>query len=343
MMLAYRVVAIAIVSVLAAFAAHSQPSDVQRSGGRVFAKGGWVEARRIVDEAGRLFANPQLLAARGDTAYVYDAGTQELIAILHDGSVRWRVGRAGKGPREFSNPVDLQVAPNGTLHVLDSDVSRITIVDPAGRVAYMRTIEERLHRIVPRRSGWWGVSLGRPDLFVSLGSDGRASAERGVAAPADIATRHILIREPQVAVVPNGGAVVGFVWSSRLLLVDRDGRLAADLDGPEHIPFADIRSYTIETPRVATVQRIDPKATHGARLVAANDSMAVVVFGGNSRDAGRVVDRYDLRSTRYVDSAYLTRPPAALRVVGNRLVALELDPAPALVVYDWRPAGSAAR
>ncbi len=329
----------AIVQVAAGFlgwgALQAQPTATDRPKGRVFAKGEWAEVRRISDEAGRLFTNPQLLAVRGDTAYLYDAGTQELLAVQRNGSLRWRVGRAGKGPREFSNPVDLQVAPNGALHVLDSDVSRITVVDAAGKVADMRTVEERLHRIVPRRAGWWGVSLGRPELFIALGSNGRASGER-VAAPADIAPKHILVREAQVAPVPNGGAVVAFVWSSRLLVVDAHGKLVADVEGPEHVPFAEVKSYSIERQPTATVQRIDPQARRGAWLVSANDSMALVVFGGSTADAGKLVDRFDLRTKRYVDSSRLTRPPAALKVAGNRLVALELDPAPALVFYEWR-------
>ncbi|MEW5919281.1 MAG: hypothetical protein AB1762_22960, partial [Gemmatimonadota bacterium] len=303
---------------------------------RVFAQGSWVEVRRITDDAGRVLTNPQLIAARGDSVYLYDAGTQELIALAPNGSLRWRLGRAGRGPREFSNPVDMQFAPNGTLHVLDSDVARISIVDVNGRVIDMRTVEQRLHRMVPQRSGWWAVALGRPDLLITLNSDGRAVPNRGIVAPPDIATKHILVREPVVSPLPNGGAVMAFYWSSRLLVIDSAGRLVGDLHGPEVIPFADVRSYTIDKPQTATVQRIDPQAVRAAWNVAANDTMAVVVFGGHNVDAGRIVDRFDLRSKRYVDSARLTRPPAAVRVSGNRLIALELDPAPAVVFYEWR-------
>jgi len=324
-------------SIIASGAAPAQ-TPVQQETKRVFAKGGWVEVGRISDEAGRIFTNPQLLAVRGDTTYLYDAGSQELLALKADGTLFWRVGRAGRGPREFSNPVDLQVAPNGSLHVLDSDVSRITVIHPSGRVTSMHTVEGRLHRIVPKPDGWWAVALGRPELFVKLASDGRLLPER-IAAPADIATRHLLVREPQVAPLPNGGAAITFVWSSRLLLLDASGRVVADLQGPELIPFANVRSYSIDHPHAATVQRIDPQAVRGAWLVSANDSMALVVFGGRSADAGKLVDRFDVRSKRYVDSARLTRPPAALRVVGNRLVALELDPAPAVVFYEWKRAG----
>jgi hypothetical protein len=330
------IVAPASASLFLSLAVAAQPATAPRTKERVFAHGHWAEVHRIADDAGRLLTNPQLLAARGDTVYVYDAGTQELIALSRSGAVKWRVGRSGRGPREFSNPVDLQIAPNGNLHILDADVSRITIIDPAGHVADMRTVAERLHRIVPRATGWWGVSLGRPDLLVPVTSEGRPADEASVAAPLDIAVRHILVREPHVAPLPNGGAVVAFVWSSRLLLVDAVGKVTADLDGPEHVPFADVRSYTIETPQKATVQRIDPKARSGAREVAANDTMALVVFGGNTRDWGKVVDRYDLRAKRYVDSARLPKEPAALRIVGNTLVALELDPAPAVVFYEWR-------
>jgi hypothetical protein len=327
--------AAAAMALVIASAATAQLPTLKSQSARVFARGAWVETRRIADPTGRLLTNPLLLAAVGDTAYVYDSGTQELSAILAGGNVQWRVGRAGRGPREFSNPVDLQRAPNGTLHVLDSDVSRITIIDPSGRIAAMHTVEERLHRIVPRPAGWWGVSLARPELFVTLGGDGRVSGER-VAAPADIAPRHMLVREPQVAPLPNGGAVVAFVWSSRVLVLGPDGRMVADLDGPESVPFPEVRSYAISEPRNATVQRIDPNAIRGAWQVTANDSMALVLFGGSTRDAGLVVDRFDLRSKRYIDSARLTRPAAALRLTGSTLVVLEVDPAPALVFYEWR-------
>jgi hypothetical protein len=64
--------------------------------------------------------------------------------------------------------------------------------------------------------------------------------------------------------------------------------------------------------------------------------MAIVVFGGRSADAGKLLDRFDLRTRRYVDSARLPRAPAAVRIVGNKLVVLELDPAPAIVFYEWR-------
>jgi hypothetical protein len=331
-----RVIALASASLLLSLSSAAQPTPAARSKERVFAPGRWTEVQRIADDAGRLLTNPRLLAARGDAVYVYDAGTQELLALSRSGKVRWRVGRSGRGPREFSNPVDLQIAPNGDLHILDADVSRITVVDRAGRVTDMRTVAERLHRFVPRVSGWWGVSLGRPDLFVPVTSEGRPSDEAGVPAPVDIAARHILVREPHVAPLPNGGAVVAFVWASRLLLVDAAGKVTADLEGPEYIPFAEIRSYTIEVPQTATVQRIDPKARSGALEVAANDTVALVVFGGGTQDWGKVVDRFDLRAKRYVDSARLPRQPSAIRIVGNTLIALELEPAPSLVFYEWR-------
>jgi hypothetical protein len=202
----------------------------------------------------------------------------------------------------------------------------------------MRSVEQRLHRLVPQRSGWWGVALGQPDLFLALGDDGRAIAGRTIAAPNDIAGKHMLVREPVVAPLPNGGAAVAFYWSSRVLILDNTGNISADLDGPEAIPFAEVRNYTINKPQTATVQRIDPKAVRAAWNISANDTMAVVVFGGRSADAGRIVDRFDLRTKRYVDSAHLTRPPAGLRVSGNRLIALEADPAPAIVFYEWRRA-----
>lgn len=325
-----------LLAIVPAAAGHAQKVATDRPARRVVAKGGWVETARIVDNAGRVLENPRLLAARGNNVYIYDAGTQELVAFNRSGKSLWRAGRAGKGPSEFSNPVDLQVAPNGDIHVLDSDVSRITIVNANGHVAEMRTVAEPLHRIVPRRAGWWGAPLARPQLLVSVSTSGQPLPDGNALTPADISQLHILVREPHVAPLPNGGAVIGFVWSSRLLVVNPDGTLIADLDGPEHIPFAELRSYTIEMPQKATVQRIDPKAVVGARYIAANDTMALVLFGGATRDRGRIIDRFDLRTQKYVDSSLLPRQPSAVRILENSIVALELDPAPALVFYEWR-------
>lgn len=322
---------------LVALSAPAHTQSREQPPKRVFASGAWVEVARITDDAGRIFENPVLIAAKGDTAYVYDGGSQELIALRRSGAVLWRVGRAGRGPREFSNPVDLRVAPNGDLHVLDSDVSRITIVDPAGRIVDMRQVEERLHRIVPRSAGWWAVSLGRPELLVAVGANGRTAHDRAVPAPADVASRHVLVRESFVAPTPNGGTVVAFVWSSRLIVTDAEGIVAGDLQAPEQIGFAGIRNYAITEPHKATVQRIDPKARIAARDLTANDSMALVLFGGSTGDRGRLLDRYDLRAKRYVDSARLPRQPAFIRLAGQTLVALERDPAPAVVWYQWRP------
>ncbi|MGQ0540106.1 MAG: 6-bladed beta-propeller [Gemmatimonadaceae bacterium] len=304
---------------------------------RVFAKGEWVEVARVADGDARLLTNPRLLATRGDVVYVYDAGTQQVLAIHHDGRLRWRVGRGGKGPGEFSNPVDLQIGANGAVHVLDADLSRITILSPSGDVIEMKSIQGPLHRIVPRNSGWWAVALTRPDLLVSVNADGKLGA--GVAAPDDVARHQILVREPKVASLGSGGAIVAFVWSSRVLVVDSAGRLAADLEGPENIPFPATRSYRIEHPQFpqgATVERIDPQARTGARLLAANDTAALVSFGGPTRSRVRVLDRYDLRAARYVDSSRLPGEPSALRLLGDRLVVLELDPAPAIVFYEWK-------
>jgi hypothetical protein len=326
-------------AVCAPLAAAAQRSDAPRE--RAFASGEWIETARISDDAGRVLTDPRLMLARNDTVFLYDAASHEVVALAGRGRVAWRAGRAGKGPREFSEPVDMQFAPNGDIHVLDAGLSRITALTSAGQFAAMHTVEQRLHRFVPTGGGWWAVALGRPELLLRI--DQRGSEVGRSAAPADIAALHVLAREPLVARTPRGSAVMAFLWSSRVLLLDEAGQLVADVTGPDRIPFAQIRAYSVQLPQTATVQRVDPGARAGARAVAANDTMALVVVAGAGADRGRVVDRYDLRTRRYVDSARLPRPAAVIQVTGARLVVLELDPAPTLVVYEWRarrPAGA---
>jgi hypothetical protein len=79
-----------------------------------------------------LFAFPRELLATKDGVYILDIGTLELTAFDPLGRKRWTVGSKGQGPGQFAQPVDLTVAANGDIAVLDPGNGRISFFTPAG-------------------------------------------------------------------------------------------------------------------------------------------------------------------------------------------------------------------
>lgn len=69
------------------------------------------------------------------TVYVLDGIEHTLTAFSPSGSRRWTVGREGQGPGEFTNPVGLAWAPDGTLWVFDPESQRVTVVTRDGAVS----------------------------------------------------------------------------------------------------------------------------------------------------------------------------------------------------------------
>ena len=93
----------------------------------------WVGIWRAGGSADdELFAFPRELLATKDGVYVLDIGTLELIAFDPLGRKRWVVGSKGKGPGQFIQPVDLTVASNGDIAVLDPGNGRISFFAPGG-------------------------------------------------------------------------------------------------------------------------------------------------------------------------------------------------------------------
>ena len=93
----------------------------------------WVGVWRVGGAGDdELFAFPRELLATKDGVYVLDIGTLELMAFDPLGRKRWVVGSKGNGPGQFVQPVDLTVASNGDIAVLDPGNGRISFFAPGG-------------------------------------------------------------------------------------------------------------------------------------------------------------------------------------------------------------------
>lgn len=76
--------------------------------------------------------------AERDRIYVADRGDNDtdehrLIAFRGNGSIAWQIGTRGKAPGQFNAPIQVSVADNGTIHVLDSGNFRVQSFSPEGK------------------------------------------------------------------------------------------------------------------------------------------------------------------------------------------------------------------
>lgn len=186
--LAWRL-ALATMGLLVAGATLVQPLHAQAQTGaqmqtpRKFVERAWVGIWRVggaTDE--ELFAFPRELLATKDGVYVLDVGTLELIAFDQLGRKRWVAGSKGKGPGQFVRPVDLTLAPNGDIAVLDPGNARVAYFEPSGR--FRRSVPSPGAAIATSvcitadsRTHFW---VGRPKSDVlTLANNGKVVAERG--------------------------------------------------------------------------------------------------------------------------------------------------------------------
>jgi hypothetical protein len=109
------------------------PARSQPPGTRKMVNREWVGVWKVGGGADdELFAFPREMLATSDGVYVLDIGTLQLIAFDPLGRKRWVVGSKGKGPGQFVQPVDLTVASNGDIAVLDPANGRISFFTPGG-------------------------------------------------------------------------------------------------------------------------------------------------------------------------------------------------------------------
>jgi hypothetical protein len=173
-------------SLLGAFAvclsAGARSLQAQTGTPRKFVDKEWVGIWRVGGNASdELFAFPRELLATKDGVYVLDIGALELIAFDQLGRKRWVAGSKGKGPGQFIRPVDLTLAPNGDIAVLDPGNARVAYFEPSGKfrrsVASPGAVQAASVCITSdARTHFW---INRPATDVlTLESSGKIRAER---------------------------------------------------------------------------------------------------------------------------------------------------------------------
>ena len=289
--------------------------------------------RRItgVAPADTLLLRSTSLAATAWGITVFDAGDSRLKAFDWAGRPQWRAGRAGGGPGEFRLVTDL-AGRGGEFWVLDEGNGRIGVYAANGARLRETTTSRPLLRmgLFPD-----GSLLGRsefdayPRLYAGAAREGQP-----LPPPAWLADAGPLEAESWLSEAGSRGVLLSFRWSSRLQLVDRQGREVWSVPGVDPVPFprvADVKRSV--NGRDIVVRRVAPDA-RTATIAAAVDGERVYVLraGPERRLRGTVLDVYALADGSYCGSARLEVELQSLAAHGGRLALLAPEPSPHVLV-----------
>lgn len=276
---------------------------------------------------------PLLFAAHEDQLYVFDYGDLALKAFGWDGVLRWGVGRRGRGPREFSNPTDLQVDARGNIWVLDPENQRATVVAPGGRVERLIPLPRPYNRVLPVDvDGFWAI-LDKSEEFGSY-LDAQGKVKKHLILPDEVLAAELLAREARVAVSPDGSrAVVGFIYASTLMMLEGESGATLLAEGIEPVPFPGIVQWKRGELRFT---RLDPEAVVATLSLDIHGNEVYAHFRGTSKEAGKVLDVYSITDGRYLRSYAL--PEKCLRIAvlsPNVVAALIHEPVPTIKVWQY--------
>jgi hypothetical protein len=327
---------------IAVLAGTHLPAEAQRgsvAAPRHLRAGAWTaDARFAFDHPDELLT-PGGLAAGGGVIVVCDRGDGRLKAFAPDGRLLWRFGRKGQGPNEFLGVSDLKYGPDGNFWVSDPPNGRLTVVSPAGKPVRIVTMGVNLHRVVPLPAGdFLGFGSGADRFLVRYDSVGRRVAPLPLPAEIKLPVTQagFLVTEPTFGLLPSGGAVMGFRWLSKLVLLTPDGAVRKVVETVESLPTptpesADV-TYKNETFLGFRVNRSTPWASIN---IAIDSPLALVRFSGTSKEGPRLIDTYDMTTGEYVGSSLLPEHPVHIAAMGGTLYAVVDEPEPAVRAWRW--------
>lgn len=251
-----------------------------------------------------------------------------------EGRLLGYVGGPGGGPGEIGRVHEIDVDDEGVLWILDPENTRITGFDRNGSLVdevplqglddaprsfgvsgdgqtFMFMLEsEQLEPVLLRRDGSvdWGTPIPVPD----------AGSAFGMALQGRVA-RH------------DGGWLFAFTSGDGLFRMRDLEPVGPRLRYPEAVPFPGIEQTVDQGGnRTSRTTRLTERNL-AAVSVTTRGSDLYMVFFGESTNAGRLLDRYDLDRGRYLDTVLLPHPGRAA-VWDDRVVLARTNPQPEILV-----------
>ncbi|HPF61425.1 MAG TPA: hypothetical protein PLI93_05115 [Gemmatimonadales bacterium] len=262
---------------------------------------------------------------------MFDYGDMRLKAFSSTGVLRWQVGRSGAGPGEYRNPTELRVRDDGRIVLRDPPNARILELSPLGSPLRTIPVVSQNHRMLAL-SGQRFMLLGgsHTDFAIIVDSAGGLLATTPLGAEQmDVP---VVSRQAVAGQASDGGAAIAFVYSGSFATVTPTGEMQWH-EGVEAIPFPKVLTLKVGDKKQYTAARVDPKAPRGARSVAVGPRAVYLLFGGESADAGRLIDEYDRQTGRYTRSWRVPEGVVSILVCGSQLLMQFNDPLPHFRVF----------
>jgi hypothetical protein len=303
---------------------------------RVMAKGEWQIVRTIGRDTDA-FDNPVHLIASEDRFVVSDDNSIKSFRL--NGQLEWTFGRQGSGPGEFRHIFDLSLDRAGNLLVYDEALARLTIIGRSGKLQRTVAIKGRADRAVfGAQSGTYTLLTSTADTFARI-VDTTAAVRAVVPLPADLRQSPSLAREMSRVLPFPGGYVIPFRWTSRMLVVDRDGAVRRDCTGVDSLSFPDIfetKLSDVGDLKGVRATRIDPRARE-ATIYATTLEEKIAIEPLTTKGRPRVIDLYAMGCGQYLESRPFPFAAAILAGTQSVLIAMLPEPVPHVVVLRWTP------
>jgi hypothetical protein len=275
--------------------------------------------------ADTLLLMPLDVVADAEHAYVLDGGGKRIVALrVADGTVAWMVGGAGGGPQEFAAPTALTLAPGGEVLVADHQNARITVIGPSGRVTGHIPFREFSYAqgICALAGGDILVATMEPERpIVRISREGVVEQRLDLPWP-ELRDVQPLARQAFLASTDDFRGCALALAVGRGFAVYRDGAFPVASDYVEAVapPQVEVASHGTDGRRSESARMRRPEIA--ATDAAAGGGTLAVSFQGTSASAGRIIDHYDLRTGRYLESYEFARPIQSLARSGTRYLLL---------------------
>lgn len=298
-----------------------QASETHRFGARYVRQAAWDTVFQLDASPGDTLLLPRRLAARDGRVYVIDYGDHALKAFSFSGTLLWRFGRRGEGPGEFAFPVDMEVDEEGKIWILDRGrgVNRIAIISPAGEWIGTRPLNELARDVLPLEKGEYILVTHDPgdNMFVVFDRDDDV-VERGVVPDPRIARAFYTARQTMssLSAVDHRSWVAPFVLGDLFLVYDRTSvRCQGQFVEGGALPQ---EAYQEPPPVWVVAAAMDEKRVY-------------MLAKGETGLALKLLDIYDARDCRYIESIELPGEFRTMALAGDVFVFESEDPYPTVL------------
>jgi len=285
-------------------------------------------------EQDSLLLRPYLLSAAEGAVYVFDAAAKRVVAFGDDGKLRWTLGSNGAGPSEFRGARDLKASPEG-IFVLDPRNNRIARLGADGtwRGAVPLTAAGHAEQMAPLDgSGFVLLTMNPDSAFVEVDSSG--SVLRRFSLPWEGFSRlDALARQGYIA-AENGQWVFGFSIGDGWFAYDRARPSGEPRAYVEHTEFPEVAKE--QAPQGASTKLTEYNACSACSMSMDGNTLNVHFGGYTGAPGKRYLDRFNVRSGKYLGSYVLPASAQVVEVEGDRVYVLAEDPYPILLALRPR-------